>query len=702
MALLSKIRERSGIAIIFIVVGLILFMVGGDILQRTNILQGKNNNLVGTIAGNDVDYQEFNAKLEEAKQNYAAQAGKAPTEYELQQLNEQVWNQFIFDKAYLPEFSKLGISVSEEEQVDMVQGKNIHPSIQQVFVNQQTRQFDKSLVLNYLNNLNSANADPRQKAMWVNFEKSLAPDRMRVKYENLLKLSTYITKEEQIKQYHSQNDKASISFVNVPFSSIVDSTVKVEDSQLKDYLSRNKEKYKIEESTSLDYVTFAVKPSYNDTLSYREEMTSLKSDFATTKDDTAFVSLNSDNPNDIAYVNLANLPSRLTQIVSQPKKDSIYGPVEDFGSIKLFKVFDVKDDTVWSSKASHILFKIENGDKAASKKKADSVLNLIKKGASFEMLAARFGTDGTAQQGGDLGWFSEGRMVKPFNDAVFNYGKTGLLPQLVETDFGYHIIKVTAPKTKTTYGVATITRNIVAKDDTKDSIYFKAGNFASNIKNVEDFNKAAEQNKELTKMSADKILKSSKFVNNLANAGELVRWSFNDAEIGQVSPVLQIENNFVIAVLKKKTKKGYGSIDDFKEELTLKVRNEEKAKIISGKLEAISGTLEEVAKKYGQEAQINAVTDVNAGNAFINGLGYDPYLIGRIFGLKASQISKPITYENGVCKVKVESVTPSAEIADYTQYKNQLLQSQSGRVDYSIRESLKEASDVEDNRYKFF
>ena len=70
--------------------------------------------------------------------NYANQTGKMPADYELQSINEQVWNQFVFENAYTPEFQKLGLSVSDEEQIDMVQGKNIHPSIQQVFVNQET------------------------------------------------------------------------------------------------------------------------------------------------------------------------------------------------------------------------------------------------------------------------------------------------------------------------------------------------------------------------------------------------------------------------------------------------------------------------------------------------------------------------------------------------------------------------------------
>lgn len=702
MALLGKIREKSGVAVGIIAVGLLLFIVGSDLMQTNSFLLGRSENFVGTIAGKDIEYKDFQAKLEEAKVNYANQTGKTPADYELQNINEQVWNQFVFESAYTPEFEKLGLSVSKEEQIDMVQGKNIHPSIQQVFVNQETKQFDKALVLNYLKNLSSPQMDARQKAMWVNFEKSLAPDRLRMKYENLLKQSTYVTKEEQIRQYHTQTDKANIKFVNVSFASIIDSTIKVEDSQLKDYLDKNKEKYKVEESIGLDYVSFQVTPSKLDSLYFNEEVASLKADFTSTKDDTAFVSMNSDNRNDISFVNLANLPAQLTQIVSVPQKDSVYGPINDYGSLKLFKIFAVRQDSVWSTRASHILFKADPANKAAALRKCDSVLNLIKKGASFEMMASQFGSDGTAQQGGDLGWFTEGRMVKTFDNAVFSAPKTGLLPKPVETEFGFHIIKVTAAKTKTQYGVAVVTRTIVARDETKDSIYNKAGFFQSSIKSADDFTTAVEANKELIKMSADKISKSSRNINNIQNAGEIVRWGFSEGKVGDVSKVFEIDNSFVVAVLKKKSDKGFGTIEDFKDELTARVRNEVKAKTINDKLSGKTGSLEDISKAYGAEAQVNTANDITPGNGFVAGLGYDPYLVGKIFGTKAGQTSKPITYESGVCIVKVESATPAAEIADYTQYKTQLLQTNTGRVEFSIRESLKEASDITDNRYKFF
>src|SRR5690606_37416484 len=116
--------------------------------------------------------------------------------------------------------------------------------------------------------------------------------------------------------------------------------------------------------------------------------------------------------------------------------------------------------------------------KAEAQKKANEVLAQIKGGASFEEMARQHGTDGTAAVGGDLGWFTQGRMVKEFEDAVFNFNSTGLLPQPVKTQFGYHIIKVTEPETSLKYQVATVTRNIESSDDTKDEAFRKADELA--------------------------------------------------------------------------------------------------------------------------------------------------------------------------------------------------------------------------------
>ena len=89
MALITKIRERSGLAVGIIAVSLILFIVGGDLLGGQNTLFGNNNQKVGEIAGQDIDYQDFNTKVEGLRAQFEQQAGRAPGEEDMAQIREQ-------------------------------------------------------------------------------------------------------------------------------------------------------------------------------------------------------------------------------------------------------------------------------------------------------------------------------------------------------------------------------------------------------------------------------------------------------------------------------------------------------------------------------------------------------------------------------------------------------------------------------------
>ncbi len=87
-------------------------------------------------------------------------------------------------------------------------------------------------------------------------------------------------------------------------------------------------------------------------------------------------------------------------------------------------------------RASHIL--------VPNEKDANGIMDRVTKGEDFATLAKRFSKCPSKSKGGDLGWFTKGQMVKPFEDACFN-GKTGDV-SIVQTEFGWHVIKVTGQK----------------------------------------------------------------------------------------------------------------------------------------------------------------------------------------------------------------------------------------------------------------
>jgi peptidyl-prolyl cis-trans isomerase D len=702
MAIITKIREKSGLAVGLIAVSLIMFIVGGDLLSGSSIFSGNNNQTVGEIAGEKILPQDFAAKIQEATQNFQAQSQKAPTEQETQQIRNQVWDRFINDIAFQKEFDALGISVSEAELVDMVQGKNIHPAIKQQFTNPQTGVFDKNQVIQFLKGLKTM--QPAQQQSWATFEKSLAVSRVREKYENLLSLSNNVTSLEAKREYQNQTAKADAKYLFVPYNSIVDSTIKVTDSQLEDYLSKHKDKYKGFESRSLEYVAFNSVANKDDSASFYNQIKELAKGLGAATNDSAYAASNSDVATPSAW-SLTELPESVKGSLSTFNPGGVYGPFKDGNNYSILKYKGLAKDSLSTVRASHILFSFTtktDSAKAAVKAKALSILSQIKGGANFEMMAQTNGSDGTAQKGGDLGYFkNNGSMVKPFENAVFGFSGSGLLPNLVETDFGYHIIKVTEAKSNTKYRVSLISKVLGASSQTRDAAYSKAELFAANNNTAAKFKEAVKKEK-LISLTADRVMEGASTINGMANAREITNWAFSDkGEIGAISNAFEINDSYLVASVTGATSKDSPKVSDFKEELKYKVIADIKAERIAEKLNKLSGTLEQIAQKYGAGALVESAPAINMANGMLKSAGSDPAAIGKVFGLKAGQKSKAVKGESGMYIIEGSAITVAPEIADYSQYKTQLLQNIKGRGGYYVSEAIKENAKIVDNKAKF-
>jgi peptidyl-prolyl cis-trans isomerase D len=705
MALITKIREKSGVAAAAIAISLILFLVGGDIFQGRSKFFGGTSDVVGEIGGENIKFQDFQKKVEELSQNYTQQAGRGPGEQELAQMREQVWNQYIMDLAYGKEYESLGLSVTPKELVDMVQGENIHPSVRQQFTNPQTGQFDKNYVIQFLKNFKTMPVAQQQ--AWANFEKSLSQDRLRSKYENLLRMSTYTTNAEAQKEYSAQTAKVDVRYLYVPFYSVADSTIKVSDSQLEEYLNSHKDLFKGQNTRSVQYVTFPVIPSKQDTASFYNDIKRLAKELAVTKNDSAFAMMNSDVKTPY-YATLAEIPESVKGSLGSMVVGGIYGPFKNGLSYSIYKYGGVQKDSLFTVRASHILINAPktapDSVKAAARKRAEGILAQIRGGASFEAMAQQFGSDGTAQQGGDLGYFkNNGGMVKPFENAVFGFSGTGLLPGIVETDFGYHVVKVTEAKTNTRYKLAAVNRTIAPSQATMDEVLRKADAFASANDTKDKFEAALKKDKSLLMLRADKIQEGATGLNNLQNARDIVRWAFNDdTKIGEVSDVFQNENQYIVALETGATSKDVVKVDDFRDELTARVRGDLKAEQITKKLGGISGTLEQMAQKYGAGALVETVSDLTLAQGVLTSAGADPTALGKAFGLKVGQKSKPFKGEAGVFVMETTKSTPAPAIADLTMYKNSAKMMAAQRASFYINEAIKDNAKVVDNRAKFY
>ena len=687
--------------VVFVFVAIAAFILGDIFSGKSNIMNWGRNS-VGEIAGTEVSYETYQNVVREREANWYLNTGREPGERDMPGIRQQAWDLLIARNAIEPQYAKLGIEVTDDEEWDMLQGKNVDAGIRQAFTDPQTGQFNAAKVVEYMQQIKTMPATSEPRIRWEIFQRDLRPGRQRIKYENLLIKSAYITKAEAEREYHLQTDVAEVKYVYVPFYAVSDSSVKVTDADLEAYYNKNKEKYKTEEVRSMKYVSVEVVPSATDSAAVTEDLARAVSEFKTAEADSVYASNNTDGTTPYTKYNLGSLPAFIQK--EQLVQGNVIGPFLDGQTYKVVKVSRIAKDTVFSARAKHILIKWDDASdagKAAAKEKARGILKDIKGGADFGQKAREFGTDGTAQRGGDLGWFSTGQMVKPFQDAVFAATKTGVLADVVETDFGYHIIDVTNTKTNDAYVLATVEREIVASDATTNEAFRKAENFASGVDGLDDFDKKA-QAAGLTVLEAKNITAGERRISTLGEARQIVQWLFRDASVGTISQVFEVEEQNVVAIMTGEISKGYKPLSVVKEDIRPAVTNEVKGRSIIEKLNGLKGTLEEVAASFGNDAGVYSSSDLKLSSNSMPTVGFDPVAVGAAFSLEPGKRSKPIAGENGVVLIELQNKTVAPAAQDYAVYKTQLEQGSQNRSSYSIAEAIKDKSDISDKRYKFF
>jgi peptidyl-prolyl cis-trans isomerase D len=702
MALIKQIRQRTGLAIGVIAGGLILFLLGGDLLSPNSSLLNSNQNIVGEIAGEEITLEEYSLRVEEFKASFQQRTGRVPAEAEMISVREQAWQALIVERVFNEEYEKLGLMVSSEELVDMVQGKNIVPELRAQLTNPQTGQFDKNQLITFLQSLETA--DPAQQAAWAQQEKLFAQSRNRVKYDNMLATSEYATTAEAKLEYKSANSIADASVLFVPYYVIPDGEVKIEESDLSAYLSKNQEKFKVGNIANLEYVSFSILPSGQDSSDVISRINQLTEELKAATNDSVFVSQNSEIQTPFnAYRPGDQLPVALTSNVAELVEGQTYGPfVTSTSSYVTYKISDQYEGTP-RMRASHILFSTEGMDeagKAAVKTQAEQVLADIKVNGNFAQAAGQYGQDGTAQNGGDLGWFAKEDFVEAFANVSFAASSTGLLGNVVETEYGYHIIDVTALPSSNYTKLAILELDLVASDATRNEAFRDADSFAAESGNRNEFTENATD-KGYRILQANNIDATSRNLNNLQNAREVIIWAFGEASSGEVSPVYEMENSYIVASLVSRKEEGEAKLEDVREQVEQLVRNDKKAAMITEKLSG-KKTLEEMKAVYA-DASISTQPDLRLSASVIPGVGFAPKAIGSIFGLKSSgQMTNPVQEDIGILVGKLNNLTPAAEIGDYTSYQAQLSQAASQRMAYQIMMALQDLAKVKDFRYKYF
>lgn len=464
MALIGTLRDKMGKIVVGAIMLTMVAFIGTDLIGSSTLLGGGQNQDIAEIAGNPISNDRFQSKLTELSNNFALNAGRAPMQQEVEQIRNQVWNALILEEVYEAQFAALGIEVTGEELLDMVQGTNISPQIVQFFTDPNTGQFDKANITNYLASLQQA---PEQQRMaWINFERSLIPARSLTKYNNLFAKTNYVTKYEAKQAYVAQNSRASISYAYVPFLVMPDSLVTVTDKELKSYIEDHAEEFQKEETKNLEYVVFNIYPSASDSAAAVADIQDLQSGLAASTDDSTFVSINSDDPYGFLTYNQETLP----EILQDAEVGFVSEPTISNGVYELYKLSRVQSYT-----RDSIEYKVARIKKDISLYISDETIDAAYRKADYfaascgnvEEFRSLAGTEGLAIQKGNrvdknaqrVGMLSEARGLVMW---AYNEAATGAVSDVKEIGDQYIVAAMVSEQGKGVANLAEV-RNQVAR-----------------------------------------------------------------------------------------------------------------------------------------------------------------------------------------------------------------------------------------------
>lgn len=701
MGIMTFLRNRAGTVMVFAIGFAIVAFLLGDFLGSGASMFGGNPNEVGKINDESIDYVAFNSEVEASASNMAQQMGGNVSPQMTSYIVENVWNQNISRKLLSEEVDRIGLDVGKTELNDLVSGQQPSQMLIPYFTNPETGEFDRNQLNVFLNNIQLEPANSEQKQQWSYLLEGIKSNRLQEKYNNLISNSVYITSLEAQEDFAQRNKLANFSYVLLDYSSIPDKDVTSTDADFKNYYNDHKSSFKnAEETRSIEFVVIDASPTKKDSAQVKSEIEERMTGLRTADNDSLYASINSETKYPVAYRKRGTFDPVLDSAIFAADKGDVVGPFLNNGVYEIAKVLDsrMSPDSV---NASHILLNpaMEGGqDKAEAK--VDSIKKLVQGGQSFASLAAEFSTDGSKDNGGELGSFARGAMIPEFEDAVFN-GKPGDL-LVVKTQFGVHLIKINSQSGNSkVVKAAIIDRGVRGSSETLQDGYSRASDFFGKA-NGTNFDAIAKENG-LTVHKEERISSMHNQILNLENPRELIRWAFK-AKVGDITDkVYEIGNQYVVARLSQIIPKGIAPLESIKADIKPLVITQLKAKKLKEQASsALNGasSIDQVAQKLGKTAI--AVENIVFANPIIPGVAQENAVVGAVFGLQPSKISKAIEGVQGVYVVSVKDFVNPETPSNLLSQKRQMEQSLKQRIQDSSFQALLEKADIKDNRGQFY
>lgn len=700
MAIIGKIREKSGLLVAIVGLGLFLFIIPvNDLLQQFN---GTGNSSLGLFNDSEIDANDWKYYNRENKtrnnlriNNLNSGGNGSLTSDEEDQIKINTWNQMISDTIYFFEFDKVGLDVSADElNQGLLNGEKPLPSsLKELFVTNGLYNKDSFNIWKTNRIINLPDNPESKRDLKNNIEDPLKNERKINKYSAMVKYGILGTVQEAKRTSNEEKITSNINYIFIDYNEIDDSLIDLNEKEKRLFYNEHSNEKMWEQRQNLvsyDYSILKFNPSKTDVANYTERMESLIEDFKSSKNDSLFVANYAETPMMIQSPyglrpsgNYTNQPykggkfsSFIDQKISSSVKGDIVGPFVTGDKIQLVKIYDTGEEE--QAKVRHILIssKKEDLDDAKNKKLADSILYAIRRDSSkFSSLVTKYSDDpGSVANGGVYSWFPKGQMTAEFEEFSFSkkVGRSGV----VRTNYGFHVIQVLGRKIGTFKKIAIVDETIQVSKATQNEFYDSAALALYYKADSNDFETAADElGYEVKSSGYIPLIYPNRRTSGLYGPADLNRnlniskWAFN-SDVGDLLEPEYISNNqLVLAVLKEKIISFDNSYDNIVSLMDPLIKNSLKAKYyvenFSKKLDSAT-SMDLISEITGKTVETKFVkySDVNIGNN-TQELA-EPKVMANIFSLNPEEISTIIEGKKGLYIIQCQKTNNQNRVDENT------------------------------------
>ena len=717
MATLQKIRNRGKILIF--TVGLALFaFIAEEFVRSLSYTQTERHQRVGKIYGDKINVQDFNAQVEEYTDVVKFTQGvNTLSDDQLSMMRDQVWQTLVNDKIMQHECEKLGITVTDAEMQDIINNGR-SPMLAQTPFRTQQGTFDVNALKQFLNQYNEVMTNPELSSevkeqyqqmnnYWKFIEKTIRRQTLNNKYQTLLNGLMVSNPIAAKASFEGRTNETDIYMAALPFTSIKDDDVKVEDSELKAKYEELKELFRADEETrDIKYIDINVTASEADKADLQKEMEGYAQALAEGADPAKTVrEAASQVPYSVLPVSAKSLPHDIAEKLDSMSVGQQVGPFvhEHDNTINIVRLIE-KVNLPDSIEVRQIA--VPGNDMAAIEKTADSIMNALAAGANFDTIAKKYDQPATKT------WLTsnqyEGQAIDENNRkflSTLSNAAVGSTNKIVFDGQGAIIAQVTDRRNIIAkYNVAVIKRTIDFSKDTYNKAFNDFSSFLAGNPKAEDIEANAAQ-AGYTVQTRNNLRSTEHNVVNVRSTREALRWIFDEkTKVGDVSPLYECGENdhLLVLTLAGIHKKGYLAWDDeqIREYLTSEVMKDKKAAMLQEKMKAAK-SIADVAKMEGAVTDtIHHITFMS--NAFVSKIGAsEPALSGSVSKAKKGDFKSGLKGKAAIYAYQVLDQKKSDAKFDQKE-EEQKLQQTIARSLGNFQSELIQKADINDKRYIFF